>query len=103
MMKLKDMTSITDAKTNLSRYVKEVAEEERDITILSHNKPQAVLTSASRYEALMEELENLRNELFYARLAARVQAGPQQLHSADEVIYPEQNSFDDLTDEELFD
>lgn len=103
MLKLEDMTSITDAKKNLSHYVKEAAEEERVITIVNHNKPQAVLVSAPYYESLLKQVEALRERLFYARLAGRVQEGPPALVPAETFLAAEDNPFDRLPDEDLFD
>lgn len=103
MLKLEDMTSITEAKKNLSHYVKEAAEGDRVITILNHNRPQAVLVSAPRYEALVERVDVLREELFHARLAGRVQEGPDVLFPAAEVTGSERNLFDELGDKDLFD
>ncbi|WP_037588241.1 type II toxin-antitoxin system Phd/YefM family antitoxin [Stenoxybacter acetivorans] len=50
--------SVTDLKRNFSHIV---SEADGAVAVLNHNKPEAYLLSAQRYEALMDYLEDLED------------------------------------------
>jgi prevent-host-death family protein len=52
---------LTDAKNHLSGLVRESAE--RDVVLLRHGRPAAVLIGAERYEALIEGYEDALDRL----------------------------------------
>lgn len=52
---------LTDAKNHLSALVRESAE--RDVVLLRHGRPAAVLIGAERYEALIEGYEDALDRL----------------------------------------
>ncbi|KLI05806.1 type II toxin-antitoxin system Phd/YefM family antitoxin [Mycolicibacterium senegalense] len=55
------LVPISKAKAKLSELVRQAAEE--DVVLINHSTPAAVLVSAERYDALLEELEDLRDRL----------------------------------------
>jgi antitoxin StbD len=55
------MVPITEAKTRLSELVRDASDE--DVLLLRHGRPAAVLVSAERHEALLDEIEDLRDRL----------------------------------------
>lgn len=55
------MVSISEAKAQLSELVRRSADE--DVVLMNHSTPAAVLISADRYDALPEEIEDLRDRL----------------------------------------
>jgi prevent-host-death family protein len=58
---MSNLVPISEARARLSRLVREAAD--RDIVLMNHSRPAAVLISAERYESLLEELEDLRDRL----------------------------------------
>ncbi|QDF19772.1 RelB-like antitoxin [Mycobacterium phage LilSpotty] len=52
---------ISKAKAKLSELVRQ--SEDTDVVLMNHSTPAAVLISMERYEALHEELEDLRDRL----------------------------------------
>ncbi|MFN4005269.1 MAG: type II toxin-antitoxin system Phd/YefM family antitoxin [Hylemonella sp.] len=62
--------SVTELKRNLAGVLKQA--DEGPIAVLSHNRPEAYLLSASHYERLMEYLEDLED----ARLVRERAQGP---------------------------
>ena len=52
---------ISEAKAKLSELVRDAADE--DVLLLRRSRPVAVLMSAERHEALLEEIEDLRDRL----------------------------------------
>jgi antitoxin StbD len=55
------LVPITNARAHLSELVRKANDE--DVVVLNHSRPAAVLISASRYEALLDEVEDLRDRL----------------------------------------
>lgn len=55
------MVPITEAKVRLSELVRDASDEE--VLLLRHGRPVAVIVSADRYEALLEDIEDLRDRL----------------------------------------
>lgn len=52
---------ISQAPTDLLALVEQIVDH--DITLTNHGRPTAVLLSAERYEALLEEIEDLKDRL----------------------------------------
>lgn len=52
---------LTEAKARLAEVVRQA--EEGDVVILRHGRPAAVIVAPDRYEALLEELEDLRDRI----------------------------------------
>lgn len=55
------MYPLSEAKARLSELVREAAE--REVVLLRHSRVAAVLISPQRYEALLEEIEDLKDRL----------------------------------------
>jgi antitoxin StbD len=58
---MSNLVSISEARAKLSALVREA--EDRDVVLMNHSRPAAILISPARYESLLEELEDLRDEL----------------------------------------
>jgi antitoxin StbD len=56
-----EMVPISEAKGRLSELVRD--SDLDDVLLLRHGRVAAVMLSARRYDALMEELEDLRDRL----------------------------------------
>jgi prevent-host-death family protein len=56
-----NITSVTAAKARLAGLIRDADVD--DVVIVRHGDPVAVLISARRHEALMEEVEDLRDQL----------------------------------------
>lgn len=97
--------SITEAKKEFSKIIKDTLETGEPTFIFNHNKPEAVILSNDVYEKLVKKYNELENKFFYSQLNERVAAGPGELIPAKEVIESnqERNPFATLSDEELFD
>jgi antitoxin StbD len=52
---------LTEARNRLSELVREV--ENREIWVLRHGKPVVVFVAPRQYEALLNEIEDLRDRL----------------------------------------
>lgn len=55
------MHTITQARAKLSELVREA--EDDDVVVINHSRPVAVLVGINRHEALLEEIEDLRDRL----------------------------------------
>jgi len=55
------LVPITEAKAKLNELVREA--EAADVVLLRHGRPAAVLVGMHRYEAILEELEDLADRL----------------------------------------
>ena len=55
------MIPISEAKARLSELVRDA--EDDDVLLLRHGRPVAVILSAHRHDALLDELEDLRDRL----------------------------------------
>jgi antitoxin StbD len=55
------LVPISRARARLSELVREAAET--DVVLMNHGSPVAVMMSVQRYEALLEEMEDLRDLL----------------------------------------
>ncbi|MDN4620908.1 type II toxin-antitoxin system Phd/YefM family antitoxin [Paenibacillus sp. PsM32] len=97
--------SITKARANFNKVIKEVRETHEPIYILSNNEPSAVILDAQIYQEIVERNQQLESELLYAYASQRVQNGNSSLISADEVVNTDltDNPYANLSDEELFD
>lgn len=98
-------TSITDAKRDFSKIIRETEESGEPTFILNHNKPEAVLISHEAYELFVQQYNEMENKLFFAGLNERVEKGPSSLVAAKNVISKDfaDNPFTHLADEDLFD
>ncbi|BBZ48830.1 type II toxin-antitoxin system Phd/YefM family antitoxin [Mycobacterium heidelbergense] len=68
------MISISKAKAKLSELVRQSADE--DVVLMNHSTPAAVLVGAGRYDAMLEEIEDLRDRLsVHERTGVTVEAG----------------------------
>lgn len=107
MLKMLDVKtkSITEAKKDFSKIIKDTNKTGEPTFIFNHNKPEAVILSNAVYEKLVKDYNELENKLFYSQLNDRVTAGPVELISATEVIESNQehNPFAALSDKDLFD
>lgn len=107
MLKMSDIKvkSISDAKKEFSRIVKEAEETGEPTFILNHNRPEAVILSNKAYEELVERNRQLEEQLLYSELNKRVEEGPGELRRADQVIHEDNHSnrYANMSDEELFD
>lgn len=56
-----DVMQLTEARNKLSEMVRRV--QDKPIWILRHSQPVAVLVSPARYEALLDEIEDLKDRL----------------------------------------
>ena len=56
-----DLFTITDAKAKLPEIVRRAVE--RDVTLLRHGRPVAVVIGTDRFEALLEQIEDLDDRL----------------------------------------
>lgn len=52
---------VSEARAQLSALIKQTTEH--DITLMHHGRPAAVLLSSERYDALLEEIEDLKDRL----------------------------------------
>jgi prevent-host-death family protein len=55
------LVTVTEAKARLGELLREAAEE--DVVVVRHGHAAAVLVGAERYDALLEELEDLKDRL----------------------------------------
>ena len=107
MLKMLDVKtkSITEAKKDFSKIIKDTSKTGEPTFIFNHNKPEAVILSNAVYEKLVKDYNELENKLFYSQLNDRVTTGPGELISATEMIESNQehNPFAALSDKDLFD
>ncbi len=62
------LVTVTEAKARLGELLREAAEE--DVVVVRHGHAAAVLVGAERYDALLEELEDLKDRLSVYESAA---------------------------------
>ncbi|MGH9101892.1 MAG: type II toxin-antitoxin system Phd/YefM family antitoxin [Acidimicrobiales bacterium] len=55
------LVTVTEAKARLGELIREAGEE--DVVVVRHGHPAAVLVGAERYDAVLEELEDLKDRL----------------------------------------
>jgi len=55
------MVPLTEAKARLAELVRESADH--DVLLMRHGHPAALLVSLERYEAVLDEIEDLRDRL----------------------------------------
>jgi len=55
------LVTVTEAKARLGELLREAAED--DVVVVRHGHPAAVIVGADRYDALLEELEDLKDRL----------------------------------------
>jgi antitoxin StbD len=55
------LVPLSEAKTRLFELVRDA--EDEDIVLLRHGRPAAVIVGAARLDALVEELEDVRDRL----------------------------------------
>lgn len=58
---MNNLVPLTEAKGRLAALVREC--EEGEIVILRHGRPAAILVSPAQYEAILEEIEDLRDRI----------------------------------------
>ena len=56
-----DLVTITDAKAKLAEVVRRA--EEHDVTLLRHGRPTAVIIGYTRFEELLDRLEDLDDRI----------------------------------------
>jgi len=56
------LVSVSDARRKLSTQI-ELAQSGQDVIILTNSKPEGVLMSFERYEALLDHIEDLEDRL----------------------------------------
>jgi prevent-host-death family protein len=61
MKPTQDIQSLTTFRANVASFVDQVRETRRPLVLTQHGKSVAVLLGAAEYEALVEELEVLRD------------------------------------------
>lgn len=66
------LVTVTEAKGRLAELLREATEE--DVVVVRHGHPVAVLVGTERYDALLEELEDLKDRLSVYE-SARSEAG----------------------------
>lgn len=96
--------SITEAKRDLSKIIKDTQETGEPTFIFNISEPEAVILSNTMYEELVKSYNELEDKLFYSQLNERVAEGAGKLIPARDVIKSnsEHNPFVDMSDEELF-
>ena len=96
--------SITEAKRDLSKIIKDTQETGEPTFIFNINEPEAVVLSNTMYEELVKSYNELEDKLFYSQLNERVAERAGKLIPARDVIKSnsEHNLFVDMSDEELF-
>lgn len=96
--------SITESKKNLSKLLKQANETGEPTFIMNHNEPQGVLLSNDKYNELIERYEELQDQLFYSKVVERIEDDNGKRYKVDDLLEnDEDNLFDEMTDEELFD
>ena len=61
MKPTQDIQSLTAFRANVASFVDQVRETRRPLVLMQHGQSAAVLLGAAEYEALVEELEVLRD------------------------------------------
>jgi len=107
MLKILDVKtkSVTEAKKEFSKIIKDINQTGEPTFIFNHNKPEAVILSNATYEELVKRNILLEEKLFYSQLQSRVNDGPGELIPSGEVIESkqEENPFTSFSDKDLFD
>ena len=98
-------TSITEAKRDFSKIIRETEETGEPTFIFNHNKPEAVLISHEAYEYFVNKYKEMEEKLFFSGLENRIEKGPGRLVAAEDVVDMDlsRNAFAHLTAEDLFD
>jgi antitoxin StbD len=58
---MNEIVQITEAKARLAELVREA--DSHNVLLLRHGRPAAVILSARRYDAIIEDIEDLRDRL----------------------------------------
>jgi antitoxin StbD len=58
---MSELVAISKARARLSELVRRSRDE--DVVLMNHSTPVSVIVSADRYEALLDELEDLKDRL----------------------------------------
>ncbi len=58
---MSELVSISKARARLSELVRQSRDD--DVALMNHSTPVAVIVSADRYEAMLEEIEDLKDRL----------------------------------------
>lgn len=58
---MNNLISISKAKGRLSELVRQATDE--DVVLMNHSTPVAVLVAMDRYDALLDEIEDLKDRL----------------------------------------
>lgn len=68
------MIAISKAKAKLSEIVRH--SEDEDVVLMNHSTPAAIVIGAARYDAMCEEIEDLRDRLsVHERTGVTISAG----------------------------
>ena len=76
MKPTQDIQSLTVFRANVASFVDQVRETRRPLVLTQHGQSAAVLLGAAEYEALVEELEVLRDISISERQLAEGRAVP---------------------------
>ena len=70
MLKILDVNtkSVTEAKKEFSKIIKDINQTGEPTFIFNHNKPEAVILSNTTYEELVKRNRVLEGKLFYSQL-----------------------------------
>jgi prevent-host-death family protein len=85
-----ETVNITQVRQNATRLVERVRRTHRPILVIQRSSPAAYLVDAAAYEALQQELRELRRQVFWQEVAAAQaehRAGQTRVYdSADDLI-----------------
>ncbi|MCX6714037.1 MAG: type II toxin-antitoxin system Phd/YefM family antitoxin [Candidatus Vogelbacteria bacterium] len=70
-IKLKNIISITEARSNIFTIADKVQKNGQAYTFTENGRPKVVMMSAEKYEDLMEDLELMNDPKFMARMRNR--------------------------------
>jgi PHD/YefM family antitoxin component YafN of YafNO toxin-antitoxin module len=57
-----ELVAVTDARARLNELLSTILPE-RDVVLLRHSRPAAIMISPDRYEALLDRIEELEGEM----------------------------------------
>jgi len=109
--------SVSDIKRDYSQIIKDASKMNEPVFIMNHNKPEAVLMTYPFYQEtlaktlrliseLLVNLEHLENELLAKTVMERLAETDQVWLTMEEAFgeeLNEENPYEKMTDEELFD
>lgn len=110
--------SVSEIKRDYSNVIKEVTKENEPAFVMNHNTPEAVLMSYQYYmeaivgmnakiEAVMKEFEQLEDAALCVKATERLKSDNKIWLTSEEVLgnskENEDNPYEGMSDEELFD